>query len=182
MKNLIYWQSTQKFTIGFYREIIIGFILLLTIGFTACQSLTSESNINQKNTITKIPAKYEVARQFINAYADYSNDRSAEIGILDWVNNQETVSVNFKAGLEEIINEAEKLNPDLGLEFDPIFEAQDFPDSFEFTSYEGDFVTVMGHEFPDFKLTMKVVEVNKRWLVDGSGIVNIPEEKRVKRF
>lgn len=182
MENLYYWRSTQHFRFNLYRKFGFGLILLLTIGFTACQSRISGGKSNQEGVTTEVPAKYEVARQFINAYADYSNDRSAETGILDWVNAQDNVSEDFKAELERIITEAERQNPDLGLEFDPIFEAQDFPDSFEIASYEGDFVTVMGREFPNFKLTMKVVEENKRWLVDGSGIVNIPEEKRVKRF
>ena len=174
-------KTAHEFIFDFCRKVIIGFILLLTIGLAACQSTTSESNNKQENAITKIPSKYEVAKQFINAYVDYCNDRSTEISLLDWVKNQETVSVDFKVGLEEIITEAELLNPDLGLEFDPIFEAQDFPSSFEIESYEGEYVTVIGQKFPDFKLVMKVVEKNGRWLVDGSGIVNIPEEKRKKR-
>jgi len=175
-------KTAQEITFDFCTKIIIGFVLLLTIGFAACQSRASKSNSSQENATAMIPAKYEVAKQFINAYADFSNDRSAEISLLDWVKNQETVSIDFKAGLEEIITEAEKLNPDLGLEFDPIFEAQDFPDSFEIETYKGDYVTLKGLKFPDFKLVLKVVEEQNRWVVDGSGIVNIPEEKRVKRF
>ncbi|MCK9451615.1 MAG: hypothetical protein M0Q90_07990 [Bacteroidales bacterium] len=158
------------------------FVLLLTIGLSACQSVPTENNSSEEIETSKIPVKHEVAGQFINAYADFCYDRTAEIGILNWVKGQENVSADFKTELEKIIVEAETQNPDYGLEFDPIFEAQDFPDVFVIDSYDGNFVTLRGKKLPDFKLVMKVVEVNGSWLVDGSGVVNIPEEKRVKRF
>lgn len=158
------------------------FVLLLAIGFLACHSTPTENDENEQIETSKIPVKYEVALQFINAYADYCYDRTTEIGLLDWVKDQDNVSGEFKVELEKIITAAEKRNPDLGLEFDPIFEAQDFPDVFEIDGYDGNFVILRGLKLPDFKLTMRVVEINGSWLVDGSGVVNISEEKRVKRF
>jgi hypothetical protein len=40
---------------------------------------------------------------------------------------------------------------------------------------------VKGKDWTDFKLTIKVVLENGKWLIDGCGIVNIPNEKRSKR-
>jgi hypothetical protein len=36
-------------------------------------------------------------------------------------------------------------------------------------------------DWTEFKLTMKVIEENGNWLVDGCGIVNIPQDKRAER-
>ena len=43
------------------------------------------------------------------------------------------------------------------------------------------YLTVKGKDWPDFKLTMKMALENGKWVVDGSGIVNIPENEQAER-
>ena len=82
------------------------------------------------------------------------------------------------------MEEAYKIEPDLGLDVDPIFDAQDYPDKgFDLESFDRktNFVVVKGKDWADFKLTLKMVLENENWLVDGCGIINIPKDKRIAR-
>lgn len=71
----------------------------------------------------------------------------------------------------------------MGLDFDPIFDAQDFPDEgFIILSHDSSgYVTLQGKDWPEFTVVAKVAWENNTWLVDGTGVINIPEEKRTKR-
>lgn len=72
----------------------------------------------------------------------------------------------------------------MGLDSDPILDAQDFPDKgFELVNCDSTagFVTIRGKEWKDFILTVKVVDQNNKWLVDGAGVINIPVTKRARR-
>ena len=83
-----------------------------------------------------------------------------------------------------MIEEAFKIEPELGLDFDLIFDAQDYPDEgFELESFDNktNYVVVKGKNWTDFRLTIKMVLENNKWLVDGCGIINIPNDKRSAR-
>lgn len=63
--------------------------------------------------------------------------------------------------MKRIIDLAYKQDPELGLDRDPIFDAQDCPDKgFELDSFDEktNYLTVKGKNWPEFKLTMEVVE------------------------
>jgi hypothetical protein len=86
--------------------------------------------------------------------------------------------------LKKIIEDAYEKEPEVGLDFDPILDAQDYPDKgFELESLDEktNYLTVRGKDWADFKLTIKIIEENGNWLVDGCGIINIPTDKRAKR-
>ena len=105
----------------------------------------------------------------------------AAINITDWVNSNNLATKGFKTELKRILDDAYKKEPEVGLDFDPILNAQDWPDKgFELASFDErtNYLTVSGKDWPDFKLTMKITEENGNWLVDGCGIINIPTEKR----
>ena len=76
-----------------------------------------------------------------------------------------------------------KDEPYVGLDSDPIFDGNAYPEKgFELLSTDNtDFITVKGKNWDTYKVTMKVVYQNKKWLVDGCGIINIPKEKRAER-
>nr|MBP6315517.1 hypothetical protein [Chitinophagaceae bacterium] len=79
------------------------------------------------------------------------------------------------------VENAYKQDPELGLGFDPIFDAQDYPEKgFELVSFDEktNFIVVKGKDWADFKLTLKMVEENEQWLVEGCGIINIPKDKQ----
>lgn len=125
----------------------------------------------------------DVALTFINSYAENCNKLKEAIGIIDWVNSNELSTNSFKKEVKRIIEEARESDPELGLGFDPIFDAQDFDNQFELENFDSktNFVVVKGKSWKDFKLTIKVVLEDNRWLVDGCGIISIPEAKRSKR-
>ncbi len=162
---------------------ILTILLLLSCGQNSNSKTRSESNLTeiekQNDTIPK-----EIALKFINSYVENSNKMQKSIGIIEWVNLNNLTTNNFKTELKKIIEEADRIDPEFGLEFDPIFNAQDYPEEgFEFESFDDktDFLVVKGKEWTDFKLTIKMVHENDNWFVDGCGIVNIPNDKLFER-
>ena len=135
---------------------------------------TTESNKQQDN----IPSN--IALKFINLYVDNCNKMKASVGIIEWVNSNNLTTSHFKIELKSILDEANKIDPDMGLDVDPIFDAQDYPEKgFELESFNDktNFIIVKGKNWPDFKLTLKMVLENNNWLVDGCGIINISKDK-----
>lgn len=125
-----------------------------------------------------------IALNFINAYAKYCDDFNSELSVFEWI-DQQKVTQQFKQTYKTIITEAEKEDPELGLGFDPIFDAQDYPDNgFELAKSveKPNFIMVKGKELPDYKLKIKMKLVKNRWLVDGVGIINMTKEEQLKRY
>lgn len=162
---------------------ILTILLLLSCGQNSNSKTRSESNLTEiEKQNDNIPK--EIALKFINSYVENSNKMQKSIGIIEWVNLNNLTTNNFKTELKKIIEEADRIDPEFGLEFDPIFNAQDYPEEgFEFESFDDktDFLVVKGKEWTDFKLTIKMVHENDNWFVDGCGIVNIPNDKLFER-
>jgi hypothetical protein len=126
----------------------------------------------------------DIALTFINSYVDNCNKMSEAIDIIEWVNSNNLTTNHFKTEVKSIMEEAFKEDPELGLGFDPIFDAQDYDDNgFELVTYDSktNYVVVKGKNWSDFKLTIKVVLEDNKWLVDGCGIINIPKDKQSER-
>jgi hypothetical protein len=128
----------------------------------------------------------ENALKFINAYVEKCNNHEDATSTTVWVNSTVWVTQEFKASLSEMM---QKADPELGLGFDPIFNAQDYPsEGFEVDSIkpphastsEG-FLILKGKNWTDFKLTIHMRYFNSQWLVDGCGVVNMPTDKQDKR-
>lgn len=115
------------------------------------------------------------ALQFINAYVENCNKRKEAMDVVDWVRKSDMTTEAFSKALTSLLDEALKEEPEIGLDADPIFNAQDYPDKgFELESYDktSHLIVVKGKERPDFTLTIKMREENNNWLVDGCGMVN----------
>lgn len=162
--------------------------ILLTLAFVSCAQ--TEQKVDQttsEQTSDPNIGKEEVTKnalQFINGYIEFSNDENSSYSPLDWVKMNPLATANFKTILEGIYDEAYEVDPEIGLGFDPILDAQDYPgDGFELDSFDAksNYVIVKGIHMPEFKLTLKLTETDGKWLVDGCGIVNIPENKRQSR-
>ena len=128
--------------------------------------------------------KVDNALKFINGYVEIINKTTDKVVINDWIKSNNLTSKGFQSELIKILDEAYMREPEMGLGFDPILDAQDYPDKgFELESFDGktNYLTVQGKDWPDFKVTMKIIEVDGNWLVDGCGIINIPYDKRAKR-
>ncbi|MCX7549642.1 DUF3828 domain-containing protein [Xanthomarina sp. F2636L] len=153
-------------------------ILLLTL-FSCKQSVSKEKEVAIEQNQAEL-----IALEFINNYVEFCNDRNTELGLTDWISKQPNISENFKNELKKISTEAEKNNPELGLGFDPIFDAQDYPDNgfeLEKAEFKSEYITVKGKDWNDFKLKIKMERKNEQWLVNGVGIINMTENERVGR-
>ncbi len=162
--------------------------ILLTILFASCGGAKQENVSNKyeetQNKVSEKQTKTDNALAFINAYVENSNKMSKAVGIKEWVNSNTLVTNNFKTALTKLVDDANAQDPEMGLEADPIFDAQDYPsEGFEIESFDEseNYITVKGKNQANFKLTLKIAAENGKWLVDGCGGVNVPEGKRVKR-
>jgi hypothetical protein len=129
-------------------------------------------------------AKVNCATSFINAYIANCNKMKEAVDVVKWVNASDQVTPGFKKELQKLNDAAYMDNPELGFEADPLFDAQDYPQKgFELDAYSenSDYILLKGKGQPDFKLTVKVQEVNGKYMIDGCGTVNIPEDKKVGR-
>jgi len=128
--------------------------------------------------------KTDNALIFINDYVKNENKMNKAVDIIDWVNSNKLTTDGFKKELKRIIDEGYKNDPELGIEADPIFDAHDYPDKgFLIESFDdkSNYLILKGVDWPDFKLTMKIKKEKGIWLVDGCGMINIPNDKRARR-
>lgn len=156
-------------------------LILLTLTIFACKATENKAETSKQPFNQPIQPDYTIAIQFINDYLDYTNDMKSEIGLIEWIYNRTDITTGFKIELKSLLDEAAKNNPNVGLGFDPILDAQDSPSQFELDKTDSEFLTVKGKDWPDFQLTLKVKLVANKWLVDGAGIINVPENKRIMR-
>ena len=83
-----------------------------------------------------------------------------------------------------MLNTAWEDDPEIGLGFDPFFDAQDFPMRVEMANYDAKsgYLQLKGIEdWDEYRLTMKLINQNGKTMVDGCGVVNIPQEKQAAR-
>ncbi len=158
--------------------------IILILAVIGCKSSISEGEktvIKQpKNTVTA----QKVAVDFINNYVAYCNNYSADYDLIKYILKQPNVTQNFKTELKSLVTEAKKNDPIVGLGFDPIFDAQDYPyKGFQLatTHPKNNLITVVGIDWSDFKLNIKMKQKNGAWLVDGVGVINILEKERIER-
>lgn len=170
-------------------------VLVFSMSLLACQSdkkQTSEaevSDIELSNTDLYEPLEsesssddesYQAALDFINSYVESID----QLEILEFARNSSLATDKLKAQLEQIVILAWEENPRIGLLADPLFDAQDYPpkgfELHEFNSETG-YVIAKGVEWEDFRVAMRVVSEDGHILVDGCGVVNMPEDKRAQR-
>lgn len=169
---------------GIVRVLIVTFVFVFISCGQSDKTNETVTTISTENVVSQKDKKVEAALVFINDYVDNSNKLNKAVGTIEWVNSSSLTTKAFKIELKKIIDDAYKQDPELGLGADPIVDAQDYPNKgFELESIDEqtNFLIVKGKDMPEFKLTIKVVEENGNWLVDGCGIVNIPKDKRAAR-
>lgn len=143
--------------------------------FIICFSLlSSETALSSFYPQIEPEPDYNIALTFLESYIDFLNHGDIEMETHDWINKQSTVSENFKKAYTSYVDASEFL------EFDPILNAQDYPEAFEIHRKDGEYVIVKAKDWPEFKLTLKLARQGKTWLIDGCGVINIPEHKRSK--
>ena len=157
------------------RTLILFFGILLI----SCQSDKEETGFEQEKSDHKDPKVTAV--EFINDYIRFINDSDREIDLNNWIDQREDVTVSFKRELKRLTDKAEMENPNIGLGFDPILDAQDSPEIFKYSSRSDGYIFLEGIDWSEFKVVLKLVQQDNEWLIDGSGVVNIPKNKMIKR-
>lgn len=145
-------------------KLFITMILLATL--FACDAPTKE--------ISK-DFDAQISLEVLNDYVANCNDLK-DPG--KWVENHQLLSKDFKKDYKEMITQAYKDDPELGLGFDPIFNAQDYPEKgFKISSVllEKRMVILEGIDMPTFTVATKLVEINGEWFLDGAGVIRIPK-------
>ncbi len=132
----------------------------------------------ETTNITQSEYKSEIALTFLNSYVENCNLMSESVGVMDWVNTSDLATTDFKNELQKTMDDAYASDPELGLGADPIFNAQDWPEAgFELDTMDEatNRITLKGINWPDFKVTLKLIEENGIWMVDGCGMVNMED-------
>lgn len=129
----------------------------------------------------------EAANSFMNEYKKYCDDslhKKTKETAEQWVQRNAKLTNHFKNSYKKLVEDANKEDPEVGLDFDPIFDAQDYPDQgFKVLSCDdkSNFVTLNGKDWEDFTVVVKTSKTDKGWLIDGAGVISIPEDKRARR-
>nr|WP_294859804.1 hypothetical protein [uncultured Fluviicola sp.] len=145
--------------------------LLIIATLLSCETSVEKTKHSQNKTAINP----QVALEVMNDYVENANARK-DAG--KWVRNQELLTDNFKKDYEKMMREAWENDPEMGLGFDPVLDAQDFPEKgFEIKSVDSKtgLITLQGVDWPEFVVFTKLTEVNGQWLVDGAGVIRIPK-------
>jgi hypothetical protein len=124
---------------------------------------------------------FNVALTFINDYTRHCTS----VDMDKWIPKHKLLSDNFKSAYKAFVDSVRREDPEMGLDFDPIFDAQDYPDKGFFLKEIDSAdrcVTVEGKNWNDFTVVLKVVRKSGKSLVDGAGIIHMPKDKWPKRF
>ena len=165
------------------RQTRLFFLVLTTIVLLSCDTNTEvKTSIATSSDKTENTPDFNVALNFINDYVAFSSVKPTID--TNWITNNSSLTDNFKSKYSNLLDSAYKVDHELGLDFDPIFDAQDFPDKgFEISKFDNTtgYITVKGKAWKEFELVLKIVFQDNKWLVDGSGVINIPVDKRANR-
>jgi hypothetical protein len=138
----------------------------------------SDKNIQNKET-----SNADVALMFMNSYKNFLDSLQTRASIDKWVINNSLLTDKFKVSYKNILDDAYKVEPKVGLDFDPIFDAQDYPDKgFKVIKYDSasGYITLGGVDWKEFTVSVKTIFQNNKCLIDGAGIINIPKDKQRK--
>ena len=140
-------------------------IFFLVIVMLSC-SQTQES-------VKEITFSADAALKFIN---DYTQSCIELKDPKKWIAACPLLTTDFKKDYKQLWDDAYKADPELGLDFDPIFDAQDFPEKgFKLLSTDETTgkVIVQGIELPTFQVSIKLKKTGDQWLVDGAGVIRM---------
>lgn len=156
-------------------------VIIMMILATACGNAHTPKNTGTENAEKSAAAAPDsmVAVKFINAYlASFGQAADGK----KWLKQNGLVTDRFITTYTQLIDQAWKDDPEMGLGFDPIIAAQDAPQKVELESFDAKtgYVVVRGIDWPDFRIVLKIVQEKDQWLVDGAGVINIPEDKQLR--
>ncbi|KAA5534717.1 hypothetical protein F0919_08875 [Taibaiella lutea] len=131
-----------------------------------------ENFMNDKDDLTSEQNQRHLM-QFLNGYIKLCNQNKNLKETMNWVLASTDVTDGFKSAYQQFYRE----NPEP--DFDPVLSAQDCPEKIELQSIglRDYYFTFTISENKEDLLVTKVKRAGDIWLVDGCGVINIPEEK-----
>jgi hypothetical protein len=147
-----------------------GMVLLLVITLFSCgNSVKTTDNSPKKKELDP-----QVALEVMNDYIENCNARK-DSG--KWVENQKLLTEDYKKDYKKMMREAWEDDPEMGLGFDPILDAQDYPDEgFKISSKKSSDDSIIILEGKDGEIVnVRLVDVNGKWFVDGTGVIRMPK-------
>lgn len=142
--------------------------------YSFCLILSITFSLGQTKPTAKPKMDASIGLRFINDYVQFCNNQKSNTEALLWIAKNQLLSPHFKAAYKKLVQAALKDDPELGLDYDPIFNAQDYPDkglSILRIDSEKRLLFVVGNNWKEFVLTIKLVYQNNKWLVDAVGAI-----------
>lgn len=95
-----------------------------------------------------------------------------------WLQENKLVTDKFKTAYKQLEAQAKKDDPELGLDYDPILNSQEYPDNgLQILDCNESGLVTLGNkskEWQSFKVLANVIKAEKGWLVNGMGAINMP--------
>lgn len=150
--------------------------VMASCGNSPKDTSTKESQV--ENTGSKVAPDSMVAVRFIN---EYIVSFGQQTDLSKWLKQSGMVTDRFISEYNKMVEEAWKEDPEMGLGFDPVLSAQDYPEKVEIESFDPEtgYVIVRGVSWKEFRVILRIVPSGDKWLVDGSGVINIPSDKQL---
>lgn len=161
------------------NSIFVLLLLNIILIFTQTNPINAQPN-NIEQNIDQREEAIKSGLAFINSYIKYCNEADTNYNLKNWVESNNVLTQIFKNSFRELIKKAEQIDPEVGLGFDPIFNAQDFPTkNMVFESYDphGQFLKVKALDWDNFSVLIKLIQQDGFWFIDGAGVINIPKDK-----
>ncbi len=129
-------------------------------------SATRKSNSSKKNSSSQINSEAaQVALKFITEYSSMTDNT-------EYMRNTKLITEKLRSEYFQIFADA-YLNDDI-VDADSIIAGQDAPSKYKVISYNSKtgLVVVQGIDWKK-QIKLKVKKINGKWLVDGSGVLNM---------
>ena len=129
-------------------------------------SATRKSNSSKKNSSSQINSEAaQVALKFITEYSSMTDNT-------EYMRNTKLITEKLRSEYFQIFADA-YLDDDI-VDVDSIIDGQDAPSKYKIISYNSKtgLVVVQGIDWKK-QIKLKVKKINGKWLVDGSGVLNM---------
>ena len=129
-------------------------------------SATRKSNSSKKNSSSQINSEAaQVALKFITEYSSMTDNT-------EYMRNTKLITEKLRSEYFQIFADA-YLDDDI-VDVDSIIDGQDAPSKYKVISYNSKtgLVVVQGIDWKK-QIKLKVKKINGKWLVDGSGVLNM---------
>ena len=129
-------------------------------------SATRKSNSSKKNSSSQINSEAaQVALKFITEYSSITDN-------IEYMRNTKLITEKLRSEYFQIFADA-YLDDDI-VDVDSIIDGQDAPSKYKIISYNSKtgLVVVQGIDWKK-QIKLKVKKINGKWLVDGSGMLNM---------